>query len=45
MFQHNHYEQGMDVNVTEVWNHNVTGRGVTVAVVDDGKTLAGDKYI
>ncbi|KAL4229144.1 Proprotein convertase subtilisin/kexin type 7 [Mactra antiquata] len=27
---------GMDVNVTGVWIHNITGRGVTVAVVDDG---------
>jgi len=27
----------MDVNVTGVWQQNVTGRGVTVAVIDDGK--------
>ena len=26
----------MDVNVTGVWRQNVTGRGVTVAVIDDG---------
>ena len=37
LFQHNYYEYGMDINVTDVWTHNVTGRGVTVAVVDDGK--------
>jgi len=28
---------GMDVNVTGVWQQNITGRGVTVAVIDDGK--------
>lgn len=26
----------MDINVTGVWEHNVTGQGVTVVVVDDG---------
>lgn len=26
----------MDVNVTGVWEQNVTGQGVTVVVVDDG---------
>ena len=26
----------MDVNVTGVWDHGITGKGVTVAVVDDG---------
>lgn len=26
----------MDINVTGVWEHNVTGEGVTVVVVDDG---------
>ncbi|MEE6527788.1 hypothetical protein FKM82_029413, partial [Ascaphus truei] len=26
----------MDINVTGVWERNVTGRGVTVVVVDDG---------
>ncbi|XP_065071198.1 proprotein convertase subtilisin/kexin type 7-like [Rhopilema esculentum] len=25
-----------DINVTAVWEHNVTGRGVAVAVIDDG---------
>ena len=39
LFQHNNYEHGMDINVTEVWSHNVTGRGVTVAVVDDGNNI------
>ncbi|CAM5121678.1 unnamed protein product [Natator depressus] len=27
---------GKDINVTGVWERNVTGRGVTVVVVDDG---------
>lgn len=26
----------MDINVTGVWERNVTGQGVTVVVVDDG---------
>lgn len=26
----------MDINVTGVWEHNITGQGVTVVVVDDG---------
>lgn len=26
----------MDINVTGVWEYNVTGQGVTVVVVDDG---------
>ncbi|XP_022093026.1 proprotein convertase subtilisin/kexin type 7-like isoform X2 [Acanthaster planci] len=33
---HNHKTPGMDINVTEVWNHNITGTGVVVAVIDDG---------
>ncbi|XP_021341461.1 proprotein convertase subtilisin/kexin type 7-like [Mizuhopecten yessoensis] len=32
----NHIYWAMDINVTGVWNRNVTGKGVTVAVVDDG---------
>ncbi|XP_045207949.2 proprotein convertase subtilisin/kexin type 7-like [Mercenaria mercenaria] len=32
----NSWELGMDINVTGVWKHNITGSGVTVAVVDDG---------
>ncbi|XP_041373167.1 proprotein convertase subtilisin/kexin type 7-like [Gigantopelta aegis] len=32
----NRASSGMDINVTGVWEHNVTGVGVTVAVVDDG---------
>ena len=27
----------MDINVTGVWDRNITGRGITVSVVDDGK--------
>ncbi|XP_069751056.1 proprotein convertase subtilisin/kexin type 7-like isoform X1 [Narcine bancroftii] len=33
---HNRRKQGMDINVTGVWERNVTGKGVTVVVVDDG---------
>lgn len=32
----NHVHQALDINVTGIWNRNVTGQGVTVAVVDDG---------
>lgn len=34
--QHNRINRGMDINVTGVWEHNITGQGVTVVVVDDG---------
>ncbi len=34
--QHNDVKHGMDVNVTGVWERNITGAGVTVVVVDDG---------
>ncbi|KAI3354559.1 hypothetical protein L3Q82_019063 [Scortum barcoo] len=33
---HNNLKIGMDINVTGVWERNITGRGVTVVVVDDG---------
>ncbi|XP_017351647.1 proprotein convertase subtilisin/kexin type 7 [Ictalurus punctatus] len=33
---HNEMTPGMDINVTGVWEHNITGAGVTVVVVDDG---------
>uniref|UniRef100_A0A3P8W982 Proprotein convertase subtilisin/kexin type 7 n=1 Tax=Cynoglossus semilaevis TaxID=244447 RepID=A0A3P8W982_CYNSE len=33
---HNDVEKGMDVNLTGVWERNVTGQGITVVVVDDG---------
>nr|XP_023667855.1 proprotein convertase subtilisin/kexin type 7 [Paramormyrops kingsleyae]XP_023667856.1 proprotein convertase subtilisin/kexin type 7 [Paramormyrops kingsleyae] len=33
---HNEVRAGMDINVTGVWERNVTGSGVTVVVVDDG---------
>lgn len=33
---HNDVRHGMDINVTGVWEHNITGVGVTVVVVDDG---------
>ncbi|KAH3703105.1 hypothetical protein DPMN_078134 [Dreissena polymorpha] len=32
----NTMEINMDINVTAVWKHNITGRGITVAIVDDG---------
>lgn len=33
---HNQLASDMDINVTGVWGHSIAGRGVTVAVVDDG---------
>ncbi|KAM3615600.1 uncharacterized protein V6R79_004851 [Siganus canaliculatus] len=33
---HNDLNKGMDINVTGVWERNITGQGVTVVVVDDG---------
>lgn len=33
---HNDINKGMDINVTGVWERNITGQGVTVVVVDDG---------
>ncbi|XP_043114767.1 proprotein convertase subtilisin/kexin type 7 isoform X2 [Puntigrus tetrazona] len=33
---HNDVKHGMDVNVTGVWERNITGAGITVVVVDDG---------
>ena len=33
---HNDGAHGMDINVVRVWERNITGRGVTAAVVDDG---------
>ncbi|XP_061169906.1 proprotein convertase subtilisin/kexin type 7-like [Saccostrea echinata] len=32
----NNKRKDMDINVTGVWERNITGQGVTVAVVDDG---------
>ncbi|XP_030632756.1 proprotein convertase subtilisin/kexin type 7 [Chanos chanos] len=42
---HNDIHHGMDINVTGVWERNITGVGVTVVVVDDGlqHTLADIK--
>lgn len=34
--QHNDLRHGMDINVTGIWERNITGVGVTVVVVDDG---------
>ncbi|XP_069555104.1 proprotein convertase subtilisin/kexin type 7 [Brachyistius frenatus] len=33
---HNDINKDMDINVTGVWERNITGQGVTVVVVDDG---------
>lgn len=33
---HNDLHSGMDINVTGLWERNITGQGVTVVVVDDG---------
>ncbi|KAJ3591463.1 hypothetical protein NHX12_009408 [Muraenolepis orangiensis] len=33
---HNNLSKGMDINVTGLWERNITGTGVTVVVVDDG---------
>ncbi|KAK7883147.1 hypothetical protein WMY93_029321 [Mugilogobius chulae] len=33
---HNDVNRGMDINVTGLWERNITGQGVTVVVVDDG---------
>ncbi|XP_068601964.1 proprotein convertase subtilisin/kexin type 7 [Brachionichthys hirsutus] len=33
---HNDLNEGMDINITGVWERNITGQGVTVVVVDDG---------
>ena len=30
-------EPGHDINITRVWQSNITGMGVVVAVVDDGE--------
>ena len=36
----NDKELGNDVNVTGIWHHNITGGGVVIAVVDDGKIIS-----
>ena len=41
----NHYEVGHDINVTGVWSNNITGVGVVVAVVDDGKDINSYKCV
>ena len=30
---------GHDINITGVWERNITGKGVTVSVIDDGESL------
>lgn len=29
----------LDLNVIQVWNRNITGRGIVVTVLDDGKYI------
>lgn len=33
---HNTHSSGMDLNVTGLWRRNITGKGITVCVIDDG---------
>ncbi|RDD47637.1 Proprotein convertase subtilisin/kexin type 7 [Trichoplax sp. H2] len=33
---HNLRDPNHDINVTNVWNHNITGKDVVVAIIDDG---------
>jgi len=35
----------MDINVTGVWQQNITGCGVTVAVIDDGMRMCAWKNV
>lgn len=35
-YLHNKREEGHDMNVAPVWRSNITGHGITVAIVDDG---------
>ena len=35
----NNREAGHDIHVNGVWSLNITGKGVVVAVVDDGKLV------
>ena len=37
VLQHNKDEPLHDLNVTTVWDYNITGYGATVCVVDDGE--------
>ena len=39
VLQHNinEYNQEHNIHIVKVWERNITGRGVTVAVIDDGK--------
>lgn len=38
----NHIELGHDINVTGVWNQNITGHGSAVCIVDDGLDMDSD---
>lgn len=35
----NREERGHDVNVTGVWGQGITGKGIVVAILDDGLEL------
>ena len=36
---------GHDINVTGVWERNITGKGVTVSVIDDGMLYLSDIFV
>ena len=38
-------EGGGDINVKPAWLQGLTGRGVTVAIVDDGKSIRSTAHI
>lgn len=35
-YLHNAHRPGHDINVIPAWNEGLTGKGITVAIVDDG---------
>ncbi|KAK3825252.1 MAG: kexin-like protease [Benniella sp.] len=39
---HNTVEKGNDINVTGVWDQNITGKGAIVAIIDDGLDATSD---
>ena len=36
---------GHDINVTGVWENNITGHGIVVSVIDDGKEISLYRYV
>ncbi|KAF9345760.1 pheromone processing endoprotease [Mortierella sp. AD094] len=39
---HNTLQRGNDINVTGVWDQNITGKGAIVAIIDDGLDATSD---